>query len=139
MLRYSFQMMSLDRTFPPDASRDGFIRAPSAAAAANSEPAAAASAAAAAGIGPSIDRWHLRSLQQIPWDWSVKSKVKLGSAAPLAVLQERAGTSMAPGDKEGLSQKPACYLTICNSNLHTVTGLQYQDALQPYQRWNSPC
>lgn len=96
--------MSLDRTFPPDASRDGFIRAPAAAAAgtnadqSTTAAAAAGGSTAAAGIGPSLDRWHLRGLEQVPWDWSVKSRLKLGSAAPFAVLQERAITSLASGE-----------------------------------------
>jgi hypothetical protein len=97
-------MMSLDRMFGADTSRDGFVRgggaaaATAAAAAQDGAPAAAAlsgaTATGAGSAGAALARqqaavtWHLPQLQAVPWDWSVKTSMRLSSPAPLAVLQE---------------------------------------------------
>jgi hypothetical protein len=82
------QVVNIDRQFPTDTSRDGCMRVP----------AAAGSSGAHAAAAAAQERWHLQGLQQLPWDWSVKLRVRLSSAAPFAVLEEQRTSGLGPGE-----------------------------------------
>jgi hypothetical protein len=53
---------------------------------------------AAAAAAAAQERWHLQGLQLLPWDWSVKQRVRLSSAAPFAVLEEQRMAGLGPGE-----------------------------------------
>jgi hypothetical protein len=55
----------------------------------------------AAAAAAAQERWHLQGLQQLPWDWSVKLRVRLSSAAPFAVLEEQRTSGLGPGELLG--------------------------------------
>jgi hypothetical protein len=86
------QVANIDRHFATDTSRDGCMRVPAAAGSSG------AHAAAAAAVQ---ERWHLQGLQQLPWDWSVKLRVRLSSTAPFAVLEEQRASGLGPGELLG--------------------------------------
>jgi hypothetical protein len=105
------QVTNIDRQFPTDTSRDGCMRVPAAAGSSGTHAAAAAAAQ---------ERWHLQGLQQLPWDWSVKLRVRLSSAAPFAVLEEQRTSGLGPGELLGGGRQ---------------TARREQQQGQQYQHW----
>lgn len=90
----------------PSASRDGsgffpwqpprsnsLAPAPSGALPGAGSGAAEGVAAAAAGAGPHYD---LQGLEAAPWDWSLKTRVRVASPQPLACLQAAASAGLLP-------------------------------------------
>jgi hypothetical protein len=86
------QMVSLERVFGAN-SQDGFATA-SGCNRSNSSATAAATAAAAAAAAKEQHSWHLTQMPYIPWDWSVKSSVRISSAQPFNVLEEGAADGL---------------------------------------------
>ena len=96
------QLLSLDLAFPASQSRDGFSRhgpgqqAAAAAAIPGQDPHTAAAAASKSRLDASS--WDLTGLHNPPWDWSVKTRVKIASQERLKCLVELAeGQSVQQG------------------------------------------
>ncbi|WIA38938.1 hypothetical protein OEZ86_005091 [Tetradesmus obliquus] len=101
-------IVNIDRQFAPDASRDGCMRVPPAAGSSGAHAAAAAQ-----------ERWHLQGLQQLPWDWSVKQRVRLSSAAAFAVLEEQRTSGLGP----------VCDAIAAGGQCKDASGLSSQERL----------
>jgi hypothetical protein len=108
-------MISLDRAFGAENSRDGFTTASGCNRSNSSATAAAAAAASAA--AREQHSWHLSQMPYIPWDWSVKSSVRFSSAQPFNLLQEGQA-----GGLECLCQA----VTAAGAGAAGVVGSSYQ-------------
>jgi hypothetical protein len=81
-------MVSLDRAFGAESSRDGFHNT------SNRSDSSAAAAAAAAAAAREQQSWHLTQMPHIPWDWSLKVSARFSSPQAFNVLQEGEGQGL---------------------------------------------